>query len=88
MRPPFLRPQQPPLRPTVRRPLLLSFLPNDQASCQYPFIYPHRHLLPALQLHLERLLLQPSLLRPHQATEQLPLWPLFLRPQRRLLQAP
>ena len=75
------------MRPLFRRSLLPSFRPNDQASCQCPFIHPHRHLLLALQLHLERLL-QPLLLRPHQATEQRLVRPLLLRPQQPPVQSP
>jgi hypothetical protein len=53
MRSLFRHAQQPPLRPAVRRPLMPTLLPDDQASCLCPFIRPHRHLLLALQLHPE-----------------------------------
>jgi hypothetical protein len=65
----FLYPQRPPRRPIEQRPLTPSRLPDDRASRRHPFIPLQRHLLRALQRHVE--------LHPAQATQLPP----FLHPQ-------
>ena len=87
-RPSFRRTQQPLLRVRVRRPLLLSFRPDDQPSFLYPFILPQQRSLRESHLYLElhRVLAsqQPPVLLPRRRPLRVLSRHPFRSPQRRL----